>query len=88
MAKYIVETIQVHRHVHVVEAENEDEALKIAEFADDNWQEYLGQLKVDINEFSEEQIKVFREKEFYWDGVSYKDENGRINYRQDRKSTR
>ena len=81
MAKYIVETIQVHRHVHVVEAENEDEALSIAEFADDNWQEYLGQLKVDINEFSEEQIKVFREKEFFWDGVSYRDENGVINYR-------
>ena len=81
MAKYIVETIQVHRHVHVVEAEDETEALSIAEHADDNWQEYLGQLKVDVNEFSEEQIKVFREKEFYWDGVSYKDESGKVNYR-------
>lgn len=79
--KYIVETIQVHRHVHVVEAENEEEALSVAEFADDNWQEYLGQLKVDVNEFSEEQIKLFREKDFFWDGVSYKDENGIINYR-------
>ena len=81
MAKYIVETIQVHRHVHVVEAEDETEALSIAEYADDNWQEYLGQLKVDINEFTEEQLKVFREKEFFWDGVSYRDENGKINYR-------
>ena len=81
MAKYIVETLQVHRHIHVVEADNEDEALSIAEYADDNWQEYLGQLKVDINEFTEEQLKVFREKEFFWDGVSYRDENGKINYR-------
>ena len=81
MAKYIVETLQVHRHIHVVEADNEDEALSIAEYADDNWQEYLGQLKVDINEFTEEQLKVFREKEFFWDGVSYRDENGVINYR-------
>jgi hypothetical protein len=81
MAKFIVETIQVHRHVHVIEAENESEALFIAEHADDNWQEYLGQLKVDVNEYTEEQIKVFKEKDFYWDGVSYKDENGKINYR-------
>jgi len=80
MAKYIVETLQVHRHVHVVEADNEEAALSIAEYADDNWQEYLGQLKVDINEFSEEQIKVFRDKEFFWDGISYRDESGIIRY--------
>jgi hypothetical protein len=36
--KYIVETMQSFRHIHVIEAENEDEALKIASVADDNWQ--------------------------------------------------
>ena len=81
MAKYIVETLQVHRHVHVVEAGDEQEALEIARLADDNWQEYLGELKIDINEFTEEQISHFRKKEFFWDGVSYKDENGVVNYR-------
>lgn len=68
--KYIVETIGLHRMVHVVEAADEDEALKIAEKADDNWQEYLGTVKIDINEYSEEQIKHFKSKQFFWNGVS------------------
>ena len=41
--KYIVETIGLHRHVHVVEAENEAQAFQIAQVADPNWEEYLGQ---------------------------------------------
>lgn len=80
--KYIVETLQVHRMVHVVEAENEDEALKVARVADDNWQEYLGELKIDVNEFTEEQISHFKKKEFFWDGVSYLDEEGQIQYKR------
>lgn len=78
--KYIVETLQVHRHVHVVEAEDEASALDIARHADDNWQEFLGELKVDINEFTEEQIAHFRKKDFFWDGVSYRNEDGVISY--------
>ena len=78
--KYIVETIGMFRQVHVVEADNEESAFEIAEVADDNWQEFLGVTKLDINEFTEEQIAHFRKKDFYWDGVSYKDENGVINY--------
>ena len=78
--KYIVETLQVHRMVHVVEAEDEERALSIARQADDNWQEYLGELKIDVNEFTEEQIAHFRRKEFFWNGVSYRNENGVICY--------
>jgi hypothetical protein len=51
MPKYIVEQISIHRTVHVVEADNEAEGLLIAEKADDNWQEWLGQMKVDVNEY-------------------------------------
>jgi hypothetical protein len=80
--KYIVEMIQLHRMIHVVEADNEEDALAIAKVADDNWQEYLGELKIDINEFTEEQISHFRKKEFFWDGVSYRDENGVIEYKR------
>jgi len=51
--KYIVETVGMFRMVHVVECENEADALLIAEHADDNWQEHLGVLKFDIAEYSE-----------------------------------
>jgi len=81
MAKYIVESIGMFRQVHVVEAENEDTAMEIARTADDNWQQYLGEMKVDISEFTDERIKHFQEKEFFWEGISFKDENGVVRYK-------
>ena len=81
MQKYVVETIGIHRMVHVVEAENENSAMEIARTADDNWQEYLGEVKIDIAEFTPERIKHFEEKEFFWNGISFKDENGDIRYK-------
>ena len=78
--KYIVETIGMFRQVHVVEAKDEDEAFKIAERADDNWQEFLGMTKLDINEYTEEQIAHYKKKEFYWEGVSSFDENYQVIY--------
>ena len=79
--KYIVETISAHRMVHVVEAANEDEALAIARVADDNWQNYLGELKVDVNEFTDERASYFRSKDYFWEGTSFKDEDGQIRYK-------
>ena len=55
-------------------------ALLIAEHADDNWQEHLGVLKFDIAEYSEEKVKRFREKDYFWDGTSYINGEGRIAY--------
>ena len=81
MTKYIVESIGMFRQIHVVEAESEEEAYEIAETADDNWQEFLGTTKVDVSEFTEEHISVFRKKEFFWEGVSFKNENGDLSYR-------
>lgn len=84
MKKFIVETIGTFRQVHVVEAENEEDAYSIASEADDNWQEYLGELRVDCQEYSDEHIKRFKEKEFFWDGIAYRDEekDGIISYRR------
>jgi hypothetical protein len=76
--KYIVESIGMFRQIHVVEAKDEEEAFKIAEVADDNWQEYLGTTKVDVNEYTEEQISVYKKKQFWWDGVATFDENGEV----------
>jgi hypothetical protein len=81
MTKYIVESIGMFRQVHVVEAESEDAAMEVARNADDNWQQYLGEMKVDISEFTPERIKHFQEKEFFWEGISFKDENGVVRYK-------
>jgi len=78
MTKYIVESIGMFRQIHVVEAKNEKEAFKIAEIADDNWQEFLGTTKIDVTEFTEEHISVFRKKKYFWEGVSSFDEDGRV----------
>jgi hypothetical protein len=78
--KYIVETMSSFRHVHIVEAENEDEAFKIASVADDNWQEFTGQLRIDCQEYTEEHINLFRKKEYLWEGICIKDKDGYIAY--------
>jgi hypothetical protein len=80
MPKYIVEQISVHRSVFVVEADNQEDAKKVAAVADDNWQQWLGQLDVDVNEYSEERIAYFKHKDYFWDGVSYKDSDGYLAY--------
>lgn len=78
--KYIVESIGMFRMIHVVEAKDEDEAFEVAKRADENWQEHLGEMKIDVQPFTEEHIKHFKEKEFWWSGVSKLDENGKVTY--------
>ena len=80
MPKYIVEQLSVFRNVHVVEANSQEEAIKISEVADDNWQEWLGCMKVDINEYSDQRIAYFKDRDYFWSGVSYKDNDGYLAY--------
>ena len=80
MPKYIVEQVSIHRNVYVVEAPTEAEARKVASVADDNWQSWLGHLDVDVNEYSDERISYFKNKDYFWDGVSYKDADGFLAY--------
>jgi hypothetical protein len=78
--KYIVETLGMFRMIHVVEAENQTEAFEIAKESDDNWQEHLGEMRIDISEYTEEQIAHFRKKQYFSDHVSFKDEDGVLSY--------
>ena len=80
MAKFIIEQVSLHRNVYVVEAETEADARKVASVADDNWQAWLGHLDVDVNEYSDERIAYFKNKDYFWDGVSYKDADGFLAY--------
>ena len=79
--KYIVETLTTFRHVHVVEADNEDQAFAIASEADDNWQEFLGVQRFDVSEYTEERIKHFKVKDYFWNGSAFLNEEGNIAYR-------
>ena len=80
MPKYIVEQMSAFRNVYVIEEDTEEEAVKISEYADDNWQEWLGNLKIDINEYSDERIAYFKDKQYFWAGVTYKDKDGYVAY--------
>jgi hypothetical protein len=81
--KYIVETLSTFRMCHVIEAESEADAKLIAEDADDNFQVHLGVTHYDIQPFTEEAVAKYKaiEHGYFWDGVSYIDEDGYIGYR-------
>lgn len=79
--KYIVETISSHKLVHVVEAESVEEAYRIAENADDNYQEHIGIMHYDVSPCTDERIEYYRSKNYFWDGVTYINEHGYVAYR-------
>jgi hypothetical protein len=79
--KYLVEVLSTFRNVYVVEAENEDDALLVAENSDDNWQEWLGQQKLDVRPYTDEQKAYFKSKDnYFWEGYTSLDENGHLVY--------
>jgi len=81
MKKYIVETVSMHRMVHIVEVEDEKDIRLLTQNADDNWQQHLGELQFDVTEYSEEKVARYREKQYFWDGVSFIDGDGFIKYK-------
>ena len=66
MPKFIVETLQTFHECHIVEAENEEEAKKIAENSDYNASLHLGSTLVDVQKFSESKLKRWRDREPYF----------------------
>lgn len=82
MPKFIVETLQTFHECHVVEAENVEQALKIAEASDYNASLHLGSTLVDIQKFSESKLKRWRERESYFFEGYVAAENGQLVYRK------
>jgi hypothetical protein len=81
--KYIVETIQTFREIHVVEAENEEVAKEIAQNSDYNMSKHLGQQVASIYTYSEDHVERFRkEDEYFWDGVKGVDDEGFLTYQR------
>ena len=82
MPKFIVETLQTFHEVHVIEAENEEQAKKISEQSDYNASIYLGQTNVDVQKFSESKLKRWKEREpYFFDGYTVV-EDGSLVYRK------
>lgn len=81
--KYIVETFSSFREIHVVEAENEEIAKKIAADSDYNMSKWLGQQVATIYPYSEDQIERFRkEDDYFWEGVKGVDAEGYLTYQK------
>jgi hypothetical protein len=82
MPKFIVETLQTFHECHIVEAENEEQAKKIAENSDYNASLHLGSTLVDVQKFSESKLKRWRERESYFFEGYAAVEDGRLVYRK------
>ena len=79
--KYLVEVLSTFRNVYVIEAASEEEALKVTEHCDDNWQEWLGYQKLDVRPFTDEQREYFKSKDnYFWEGYISVNEDGHIVY--------
>jgi hypothetical protein len=82
MPKFIVETLQTFHECHIVEAENAEQAQKIAENSDYNASLHLGTTLVDVQKFSESKLKRWRERESYFFEGYVAIENGYLVYRK------
>ena len=83
MPKFIVDTLNTFHEVHVIEAEHEETAKKIAEQSDYNASVWLGTTFVDVQKYSESKLKRWREREpYFFDGYARVDENGVLEYRK------
>ena len=83
MPKFLVETLNTFHEVHVIEAENEEMAKKIAENSDYNSSIWLGTTILEVNDYSEERIANWKKRDsYFFDGYACVDENGFLEYRE------
>jgi hypothetical protein len=81
--KYIVEVFSNFREIHVVEAENEEIAKKIAVDSDYNMSKWLGQQIAAVYPHSQDHVQRFQnEDEYFWDGVKGVDSEGYLTYQK------
>ena len=86
--KFVVETVSTFYEVHLVEAENEDEAKFIVANSDYNASKWLGQQVANINEFDERDLPRLQKLDTYFfngyatiedDYLLYRKMNGELN---------
>lgn len=86
--KFVVETVNTFYEIHLVEAENEEEAKFIANNSDYNASKWLGQQVANITEFDERDMPRLKNvEEYFFDGYAtieddfllYRRMNGELN---------
>ena len=86
--KFVVETVSTFYEVHLVEAENEDEAKFIVANSDYNASKWLGQQVANISEFDERDMPRLKNVDSYFfdgyatiedDKLFYRKMNGELN---------
>jgi hypothetical protein len=83
MTKFFVETIQTFREVHLVEAESEEIAKKIAENSDYNMSKWVGQQVATVFEYTDQDLERYkREDDYFWTGVKGIDTEGYLTYQK------
>lgn len=79
--KFIVESLSTFYEIHVVEAENEEQAKEIAKETDWNMSDWLGQTFIDVRDYTEEEIQRFYKRDkYFFKGYTTMDVNGDIYY--------
>ena len=69
--KYVVETVSSFYEIHLVEAENEEEAKFITENSDYNASKWLGQQVSNISEFDERDMPRLKNVDsYFFDGYA------------------
>ena len=83
MPKFLVETLQTFHEVHVIEAENEEIAKKIALESDYNASVWLGTTFLEVNPFTDARVEQWKQREpYFFDGYACVDEEGYLEYRR------
>lgn len=80
--KYYVTSEIKYSLVHLIEANSEEEAIKISKEADDNWQSHAEQTLVSIEELTDENYRQLVEKSdgYLFKGYIYRSREGYLGY--------
>ena len=80
---FVVETVNTFSEVHVVEAENEEMAKKIAKNSDYNASKWLGTQVSNVYEFDEREMpRLLKMDTYFFNGYAVVDEEGYLYYKK------
>ena len=83
MKKFVVESVCTFYEIHVVEAENEDQAKLIASQSDYNASKWLGTQVSNVTEYREEDLPRLKNIDsYFFDGYACVDAEGNMSYKK------
>ena len=83
MKKFVVESVCTFYEIHVVEAENQEMAAKIAAHSDYNASKWLGSQVANISKFKEKDLTRLKKVDsYFFEGYACVDDNGHLIYKK------